>query len=87
MKDLEGVWNMAARYDLVAIPQHFDTLRSRLSAHLKYYRNWFEKIAPFAPVFHHFADGESFFSKEQNAKILAIVAMKRSDQKDLTITC
>lgn len=69
-KELDTVWNTAAKYDLKIIAQHYDTYTADFSSHCDAYSSWFEKIVPYRPAKINSQTGKDFFSFEQNKQLI-----------------
>lgn len=74
-KELDTVWNTAAKHDLEIIAQHYDTYTADFSRHSDAYTRWFTKILPYKPLKINSQTGKDFFSFEQNKRLIDTAAI------------
>jgi sugar phosphate isomerase/epimerase len=69
---LDEIWNLAARHDMLLIPQHYDTYEADYSKHYDLYCAWLEKIKPYKAIKINSQTGKDFFSFEQNHSLIQV---------------
>lgn len=83
-KELDEIWNKAAQYKLMIIPQHYDTCEADFSKHCDSYLAWLEKMQNYKPVKINSQTGKDFFSFEQN-KFLIDEAAKFTERSGVEV--
>lgn len=69
-KEIDEVLQIAARYNLAIIAQHYDTYEADFSKHYDLYQAWLEKVKPYPFVKIDSQTGKDFFSFEQNKSLI-----------------
>lgn len=69
---LDEVWELAARFDLQMIPQHFDTSSPVFSEHLDQYGTWLERIRKYPHAKINSQTGRDIFTFEQNCELIRL---------------
>lgn len=69
---LEEIWNLASKYSMLIIPQHYDTYAENFSKHKVDYSKWFEKLKPFPAMKINSQTGKDFFNFEQNYSLIKV---------------
>jgi hypothetical protein len=69
---LEQVWNLAERYQLQILPQHFDTCSADFSVHFDLYAKWLERIKQYPSIKINSQTGRDIFSFEQNSALISL---------------
>lgn len=72
--ELDEVWNMAARHNMLVLAQHFDTCAADYTKHYDLFQAWFEKLKPYRPVKIDSQTGKDFFNFEQNKSLVDVAA-------------
>lgn len=72
VSELEQAWEMAAKYNLLIIPQHYETSDTDLNRHCDQYAAWLQKIEPFNAIKVNSQTGKDFFTFEQNKAIIDV---------------
>ena len=73
-QELDEIWTIADSYNMLLIPQQYDTYDSNFATHKKAFTTWFEKIKPFQPLFINTQTGKDFFSLDENAALFEVAA-------------
>lgn len=73
-KELDEVWNTAAKHDLAIIAQHYDTYVADFFKHYDQYGAWLEKMRPYPVEKINSQTGKDFFSFSQNASLIKLAA-------------
>ncbi|MDQ6903556.1 MAG: sugar phosphate isomerase/epimerase [Bacteroidota bacterium] len=81
---LDEIWNLAAKYSMLIIPQHYDTYEANFQKHKVAYSKWFEKLKPFPAMKINSQTGKDFFSFEQNYSLIK-VAEKFTEEKAIPV--
>jgi sugar phosphate isomerase/epimerase len=69
-KELDEVWNLAAKQDLAIIAQHYDTYDADFNRHFDRYSAWLQKLKPYPVEKINSQTGKDFFSFSQNALLI-----------------
>jgi|SRR5690242_1049 len=69
-KELDEVWNLAEKYGLSIIGQHYHTYEADFSKHFDLYNEWLERMSAYPVVKINSQTGKDFFSFEQNKKLI-----------------
>lgn len=69
---LDEIWNFAIEYNMLLIPQHYDTISADYSKHFDDYAGWLEKVKPYKPLKINSQTGRDFFSFEQNYSLIQL---------------
>lgn len=69
-KQLDEVWDEAAKLNLMILPQHFDTYESDFSAHQDLFYKWLERIKSYPAEKINSQTGKDFFSFDQNKQLI-----------------
>jgi sugar phosphate isomerase/epimerase len=69
-KELDEVWNLADKYKVKIIGQHYDTYDADFSKHLDLYCAWLEKLEPYPCVKIDSQTGKDFFRFEDNKALV-----------------
>lgn len=70
-KELNEVWDLAQKYKLKIIAQHYESYEADFSKHFELYDVWLEKIKPYPCVKVNSQTGRDIFSVEQNSSLIA----------------
>jgi sugar phosphate isomerase/epimerase len=73
-RDIEHVWQLAEKYELKIIAQHYATYAADFTEHRAGYKGWFDKIKPFNPYKIDTQTGKDYFSFSQNQELIRIAA-------------
>lgn len=73
-RELDEVWNTAARQGLKIIPQHYDTYEASFNKHYELYQAWLEKLKPYPAPKINSQTGKDFFSFRQNESLIKAAA-------------
>ncbi|MGF7232671.1 sugar phosphate isomerase/epimerase family protein [Arachidicoccus sp.] len=68
--ELEQMWNIAEKYKLKIIIQHYDTYDANYAKHYDLYCAWLEKVRTLPCVKINSQTGKDFFSMEQNSALI-----------------
>lgn len=77
-KELDDVWENAAKYDLKVMAAHCYTVDPNFENHYKQYEEWFELIKPYPAVRINSQTGKDYFSFEQNKRLIELAASRSS---------
>ena len=69
-KELDEVWNTAAKHNLAIIAQHYDTYEANFSKHAELYQAWLQKMKPYPVEKINSQTGKDFFSFSQNESLI-----------------
>ncbi|WPQ63320.1 sugar phosphate isomerase/epimerase [Chitinophaga sancti] len=69
---LDEVWELAERYALKMLPQHFDTSTPDFNAHYDQYGTWLERIRQYPSVKINSQTGRDIFSMEENNALIKL---------------
>lgn len=69
-KELDLVWDTAAKYNMPIIAQHYETNEADFFEHSDVFSNWFDKIKDYRPVKINSQTGKDFFSFKQNQALI-----------------
>ncbi|HET7117269.1 MAG TPA: sugar phosphate isomerase/epimerase [Hanamia sp.] len=67
---MDEIWNLAAKNNMLLIPQHYDTYEADFSKHFDAYSVWLEKLKPYKASKIDSQTGRDFFSFEQNYSLI-----------------
>ncbi len=70
--ELEEIFAVAARHQLLVIAQQYDTSESNVNEHCRAFGDWFEKIKPYKPLFVNSQTGKDFFTMEENQRVFSV---------------
>lgn len=73
-RSLEEVWNLAEKYHLLIIAQHYATYDADYNRHYEQYEGWLKKMQPYKPEKINSQTGKDFFSFEQNRSLIDLAA-------------
>jgi sugar phosphate isomerase/epimerase len=71
-KELDDVWEIAAKHGVEIIPQHYGTYDADYNRHYDTFAAWFEKVRPYPAVKIDSQTGKDFFTFEQNKSLIDI---------------
>ena len=71
-RTLDEVWTLAEKYQLLMIPQHFDTVSADFNEHYDMYANWLERIRQYPALKINSQTGRDIFSFEQNVSLIQL---------------
>lgn len=74
---LERMWNLAERYKLKILPQHFDTKTVIFNEHHDQYGHWLERISGYPAEKINSQTGRDIFSMEDNLKLISLAGNGR----------
>ena len=74
-RELDEIWNIASKYSLRLIVQHFDTYEAKFEKHILLYEQWFKKIQKYKPQFINSQTGKDFFTFEENRSLIDLSAV------------
>lgn len=72
LETLDEIWNLAAKYSMLIIPQHYDTYEANFKQHKVAYERWFEKMKPFPAMKINSQTGKDFFNFKQNYSLIKV---------------
>jgi len=67
---IDGIFNIAAKEDMLVIAQHYDTYEADYHRHFDAYSLWLEKMKPYNPIKINSQTGKDFFSFEENSSLI-----------------
>src|SRR5688572_26114354 len=73
-KELNEIWNLAAKHSTKLIIQHYDTYEADFSKHFDLYCSWLEKVKSYPCEKINSQTGKDFFSLEQNKTLIGAAA-------------
>jgi len=73
-KELDAIWNLAAKHHTKLIVQHYDTYEADFSKHFDLYCAWLEKVKSYPCEKINSQTGKDFFSFEQNKALVEAAA-------------
>lgn len=69
---LDNVWELAEKYGLKMLPQHFDTITADYNEHVDLYARWLERIRKYPFVKINSQTGRDIFSFDQNIALIRL---------------
>lgn len=70
--ELDKVWDIAAKYGLSIIAQHYDTYQSHFNQHAADYSLWMDKLKGYPVLKINSQTGKDYFTFEQNSMLFSM---------------
>ncbi|SDE85186.1 Xylose isomerase-like TIM barrel [Mucilaginibacter pineti] len=69
-RELDIVWDLAAKNNILMLAQHYDTNESDFERHIEQYSQWLNRISRYPVLSINSQTGKDFFSFEQNLRLI-----------------
>jgi sugar phosphate isomerase/epimerase len=73
-KEIDEVWNIAEKYKMKIIAQHYDTNAADYAMHYDLFCTWMKKIKPYPCAKINSQTGKDYYSFEQNRRLIEAAA-------------
>lgn len=73
-QELETIWETSEKYQLLLIPQHYDTYDSNFAAHYDAYGKWLQRMEAFKGLKIDSQTGKDYFTFEQNKALIDLAS-------------